>query len=69
MVRMTDYAKLIHHRKSVNEAIALTSTPLWSASGTVGWLTGYAEGLLCSNMDHRLCYLVVQGVFIIFFSI
>ena len=63
--RMTDYAKLIHHRKSVNEASDVTSTPLWSASGTVGWLTSYAEGLICSNMDRRLCYLVVQGMFVV----
>jgi hypothetical protein len=61
--RMTDYANLIHHRKSVNTAGAVTSTPLWSASGTAGWLTNYAEGLICSNMDRRLFYKVVQGVF------
>ena len=65
--RMTDYAKLIHHRKSVNEASAVASTLLWSASGTVGWLTGYAEGLICSNMYRRLCYLVVQGMFFVIF--
>jgi hypothetical protein len=60
--RMTDYAKLIHHRKSMNTASAVTSTPLWSASGTAGWLTDYAEGLICSNMDRRLCYKIVQGM-------
>ena len=61
--RMTDYANLIHHRKSVNTAGAVSSTPLWSSSGTAGWLTNYAEGLICSNMDRRLLYKVVQGAF------
>ena len=59
--RMTDYANLLHNRKSVSAAGAVTSTPLWSASGTAGWLTNYAEGLICSNMDRRLLYKVTQG--------
>jgi hypothetical protein len=59
--RMTDYANLLHYRKSVSAAGAVTSTPLWSASGTAGWLTHYAEGLICSNMDRRLLYKVTQG--------
>ena len=58
---MTDYANLIHNRKSVSAAGAVISTPLWSASGTAGWLTDYAECLICSNMDRRLLYKVTQG--------
>ena len=59
--RMTDYANLVHSRKAISVATTVLSTPLWSNSGTKGWLTDYAEGIVCSNMDRRLAYRVVQG--------